>query len=83
MDFYLASDSSPAIHSKTSAKVIKRIGYKAAYIQGFCPYRAQGYNILIPRVLPWARSFWAFSPCLNHMKKFNDFLLNQAFYTHV
>ena len=26
MDFYLASDSSPAIHSKTIAKVIKRIG---------------------------------------------------------
>ena len=25
MDFYLASDSSPAIHSKTSAKIIKRI----------------------------------------------------------
>ena len=99
MDFYLAGDSSPAIHSKTTAKVIKRIGickkigkflanpnkigYKAACIQGFCPYRAQGDNALIPRVLPWARSFWAFSPCLNHMKKFNDLLLNQAFYTHV
>lgn len=26
MDFHLASDSSPAIHSKTTAKVIKRIG---------------------------------------------------------
>ena len=26
MDFYLVSDSSPAIHSKTTAKVIKRIG---------------------------------------------------------
>ena len=26
MDFYLASDSSPAIHSKTFAKVRKRIG---------------------------------------------------------
>ena len=57
MDFYLASDSSPAIHSKTTAKVRKRIGYKAAYIQGFCPYRAQGNNALIPRVLPWARRF--------------------------
>ena len=73
MDFYLASDSSPAIHSKTTAKVRKRIGicknigkflanpnkigYKAAYIQSFCPYRAQGNNALIPRVLPWARSF--------------------------
>ena len=84
MDFYLASDSSPAIHSKTIAKVRKRIGickkigkflanpnkigYKAAYIQGFCPYRAQEDNALIPRVLPWARSFWAFSPCLNHMR---------------
>ena len=73
MDFYLASDSSPAIHSKTTAKVRKRIGickkigkflanpnkigYKAAYIQGFCPYRAQGNNALIPRAMPWARSF--------------------------
>ena len=26
MDFYLASDSSPAIHGKTTAKVRKRIG---------------------------------------------------------
>ncbi len=26
MDFYLVGDSSPAIHSKTTAKVIKRIG---------------------------------------------------------
>ena len=26
MDFYLAGDSSPAIHGKTTAKVIKRIG---------------------------------------------------------
>ena len=25
---------------------------------------------LIPSVLPWARGFWAFSPCLNHMRKF-------------
>ena len=95
MDFYLASDSSPAIHSKTTAKVIKRIGIckkigkflsnpnKIGYIQGFCPYRAQGDNALIPRVLPWTRSFWTFSPCLNHMQKFNDLLLNQAFYTHV
>ena len=43
----------------------------------------RGDNALIPRVLPWARSFWAFSPCLNLMQKFNDLLLNQAFYTHV
>lgn len=26
MDFYVASDSSPAIHSKTTAKVRKKIG---------------------------------------------------------
>ena len=79
MDFYLASDSSPAIHSKTTAKVRKRIGickkigkflanpnkngYKAAYKQGFCPYRAQGNNALIARVLPWARSFCPFRAC--------------------
>ena len=60
-----------------------KISYKAAYIQSFCPYRAQGNNALIPRALPWARSFWAFSPCLNHMRKLNELLLKQASYTHV
>ncbi len=32
MDFYLASDSSPAIHSKTTAKVIKRIGFTKFWV---------------------------------------------------
>ena len=68
--------------SESFLQIPNKIGYKAAYIQGFCPYRAQGDNALIPRVLPWARSFWAFSPCLNNMRKFNELLLNQASYTH-
>ena len=25
---------------------------------------------IIPRAMPWARSFWAFSPYLNHMRNF-------------
>ena len=28
---------------------------------------------IIPRAMPWARSFWTFSPYLNHMRQFNDF----------
>ena len=24
---------------------------------------------IIPRAMPWARSFWAFSPYLNHLRK--------------
>ena len=32
MDFYLAGDSSPAIHSKTTAKVIKRIGFTKFWV---------------------------------------------------
>ena len=36
-------------------------------LQGFCPYRAPCWLLFIPRVLPWARSFWAFSPFLNHL----------------
>ena len=32
MDFYLASDSSPAIHSKTTAKVRKRIGFTKFWV---------------------------------------------------
>ena len=26
---------------------------------------------IIPRAMPWARSFWAFSPYLNHMRNFS------------
>ena len=26
---------------------------------------------IIPRAMPWARSFWAFSPYLNHLRKFS------------
>lgn len=32
MDFYLAGDSSPAIHSKTTAKVRKRIGFTKFWV---------------------------------------------------
>ena len=28
---------------------------------------------IIPRALPWARSFWAFSPYLNLMQNFSAF----------
>ena len=27
---------------------------------------------IIPRAMPWARSFWAFSPYLNHLRNFNE-----------
>ena len=29
----------------------------------FCTYRAHLFHHVIPRALPWARCFWAFSPC--------------------
>ena len=58
--------------------VIKQHIFKAFSLTG-----RKGDNAFIPKVLPWARSFLSFSPCLNHMQKFNDLLLNQAFYTHV
>ena len=38
--------------------------------ESFFPYRATGLHPSLPRALPWARSFWAFSPYLNHMRKF-------------
>ena len=29
---------------------------------------------IIPRAMPWARSFWAFSPYLNHMRNFSPII---------
>ena len=29
---------------------------------------------IIPRAMPWAKSFWAFSPYLNHMRNFSYFI---------
>ena len=28
---------------------------------------------IIPRAMPWARSFWAFSPYLNHLRNLSEF----------
>ena len=33
---------------------------------------------IIPRALPWARSFWAFSPYLNHLRNLNYLIIPAA-----
>ena len=33
----------------------------------------------VPRVLPWAKSFWAFSPFLNHLRT-TWYPLNSVFF---
>ena len=35
------------------------------------PFQGALLIAIIPRVLPWARSFWAFSPYLSYMRKFS------------
>ncbi|UWF81113.1 MAG: hypothetical protein [Bacteriophage sp.] len=32
---------------------------------------------MIPRAMPWARSFWAFSPYLNHLRNLSDMYYNK------
>ena len=29
----------------------------------------ENFSYPVPRAMPWARSFWAFSPYLNHLRK--------------
>ena len=36
------------------------------WAKSFCPFRA-----CCLRAMPWVRSFWAFSPYLNHMRNFS------------
>ena len=30
--------------------------------------------VIIPRAMPWAKSFWAFSPYINHLRKLSNML---------
>ena len=39
-----------------------------SFFKRLLPLQGARWIALIPRVLPWARSFWVFSPCLNHMR---------------
>ena len=41
-----------------------------SFFKRLLPLQGARWIALIPRALPWARGFWAFSPCLNHMRKF-------------
>ena len=36
------------------------------------PLQGALLTVTIPRALPWAKSFWAFSPYLSHIRKFNQ-----------
>ena len=38
------------------------------------PLQGALLTAIIPRAMPWAKSFWAFSPYLNHMRKFCYFI---------
>ena len=39
------------------------------------PFQGALLIAIIPRAMPWARSFWAFSPFLNPMRKLTSFTL--------
>ncbi|EFB35707.1 hypothetical protein PREVCOP_04611 [Segatella copri DSM 18205] len=39
-----------------------------SFLKRLLPLQGARLIALIPRVMPWARSFWAFSPYLNHMR---------------
>ena len=43
--------------------------------QNFPKFAPHALFAIIPRAMPWARSFWAFSPFLNHMLKYNTMIL--------
>ena len=39
-----------------------------SFLKRLLPLQGAGRIVLIPRVLPWARSFCPFRACLNHMR---------------
>ena len=43
-------------------------GIRLAGIIKLLPFQGAWLAHIIPRAMPWARSFWAFSPYLNHMR---------------
>ena len=47
----------------------KALKYWAMY-KAFALTQGDLLIAIIPRAMPWARSYWAFSPYLNHMRKF-------------
>ena len=44
------------------------IRYRGCYIK-LLPLQGALLITIKPRAMPWAKSFWAFSPFLNHLQK--------------
>ena len=42
--------------------------FEKQYIFKLLPLQGVLLTVSVPRVLPWARSFWAFSPFSNHLQ---------------
>ena len=47
------------------------------------PLQGASLIAIIPRAMPWAKSFWAFSPNLNHMRKFYICLIKTSHILHL
>ena len=49
-----------------------KIGYPFQCPPKLLPLQGVLLIAIIPRAMPWARSCWAFSPFLNHMRRFRN-----------
>ena len=48
--------------------ILLLFSFLISFLKRLLPFQGARRIALIPRVMPWARSFWAFSPYLNHMR---------------
>ena len=63
--------ASPWVLKDASLSPCKGKSFKApAIYKAFALTGRFAIITIIPRAMPWARGFWAFSPFLNHMRKY-------------
>ena len=64
--------ASPWVIMDATLSLCKGKSFKEpGYFTRLLPLQGALLIAIIPRALPWARSFWAFSPYLNHMRNFS------------
>ena len=66
----------PGLLWTQTCRPVRAKAFKKQEFIRLLPLQGALLTAIIPRAMPWARSFWAFSPFLNHLRNLSQKIYN-------
>ena len=75
----LSPGQRPGLLCSQTCRPVRAKALNTGQLTKLLPLQGALLTAIIPRAMPWARSFWAFSPYFSHMRKFSKAKVMRCF----